>query len=63
MYKLVFFQADNESNFSIRHLTLHDGEIKVYDYVMETENLDKVCWFYFFYHHGIYQKVSLFVKN
>jgi len=44
--------TDNESNFSIRHLTLHDGEINVYDYVMETENLDKDLYSYFLKYLG-----------
>merc|ERR1712183_602281 len=38
--------TDDESNFSIRQLTLHDGEITVNDYVIETENMDKDLYSY-----------------
>jgi len=38
--------TDDESNFSIRQLTLHDGEITMNDYVIETENMDKDLYSY-----------------
>merc|ERR1712202_118770 len=38
--------TDDESNFSIRQLTLHDGEITMNNYVIETENMDKDLYSY-----------------